>query len=255
MEDPLKKLAALIVVALFAMLYGCNRDNASVVKSGGSADSIGVVDLDRVARSLGWSEQAQKNLQSAENDARGQIDAHLLPSRTAFEQTKKDIAAQAHLTAEQINTLNTKPVTRQEMEKMGMTQKQIDELLHAGQVWQGDVQAAGNIARNVLQQHNSEIQSAYREAIGPVIRRIANANGRTGIFAPNQMVYFDPSVDLTDKVVEEVQKTPTIKLVLPEMPHLEFPANSAAPATGPAGPMLPSVTPTTAPTTGPTTKL
>lgn len=255
MEDPLKKLAALIVVAMFAMQYGCNRDNASIVKSGGSANNIGVVDPERVARALGWSEQVQKNVQAADDDARKQVDAHLAPFRATFEQTKKDIAAQAHLTSDQINTLNTKPVTRQEMQKMGMTSQQIDDLLHAGQVWQGDVQAAANIARQVLGQHNTEIQNAYREAIGPVIRRVANANGRTAIFTPNQIAYFDPTIDLTDKVVEEVQKTPTIKLVLPEMPHLEFPTNAGAAAAGPttlpAGPILPSVTPTTAPTTRP----
>ena len=255
MEAPLKKLAALIVVAMFAMQYGCNRDSASVVKSGGSANNIGVVDPERVARALGWSDQVQKNVQASENDARGQVEAHLAPFKATFEQTKKDIAAQAHLTPDQINTLNTKPVSRQEMEKMGMTATQIDELLHAGQVWQGDAQAATNIARQVLGQHNVEIQNAYREAIGPVIRRVANANGRTAIFTPNQIAYFDPSADLTDKVVEEVQKTPTIKLTLPEMPHLEFPANAGAPTAGPAtlpaGPMLPSVTPTTGPTTKP----
>src|SRR6185437_4535420 len=88
MEAPLKKLAALIVVAMFAMQYGCNRDSASVVKSGGSANTIGVVDPERVARARGWSDQVENNGQASENDARAQVGAHLAVPTASCELTE-----------------------------------------------------------------------------------------------------------------------------------------------------------------------
>jgi Skp family chaperone for outer membrane proteins len=240
LEDTLKKLIALSVLGLVGMGLGCNKDSGTVSKSAGGS-SIGVVDPDRVFRAMGWGDEVQKNVNAAENELRRQVEAHLAPMRAAFEQKKAGIFSDAKLTKEQIDAINTKPTTRAEMEKMGLTPKQIEDLFQGGAVWQSEVRSANAAAQQVSSQRNAGIQNNYRDTVAPVIRRVASNNGRTVIFTPAQLAYFDPSVDLTDKVVDEIQKTPSIKLTLPEMPKVDFGAMQAGvpagPTTAPAGPM------------------
>ena len=247
----MKKLLALAILALLALNSGCNKDSGTSSSSGKTtaAASIGVVDPTRVFRAVGWSDEIQKNVQAAENELRKQAEAHLAPARAAFEQKKKDIFADAKLTPEQINTLNTKATGRPEMEKMGLSSKQIDDLILASTTWRNELQLSNNVIQQAMNQRNAQMQALVSEIIAPVIRRVANANGRIAIFVPQQVAYFDPSVDMTDKVTDELQKNPSIKLTLPEMPRVEFPTTQGAvagPATAPAT-TLPTIGSTTAP--------
>jgi Skp family chaperone for outer membrane proteins len=254
LEDIVKKLIALAVFALLALNCGCNKDSGSSSAGKTTAGTnIGVVDPTRVFRAIGWGDELQKNIQAADNELRKQAEAHLAPARATFEQKKKDIFAEAKLTQPQIDILNTKATGRADMEKMGLSAKQIEDLIQASSAWRNELQLSNNVIQQAMSQRNAQLQAIVNETIAPVIRRVANANGRVAVFVPQQLAYFDPSVDMTDKVTDELQKNPSIKLTLPEMPRVEFPTSQpaiGAPTTAPAGP-LPSSTGTTPPTTQP----
>ena len=56
--------------------------------------------------------------------------------------------------------------------------------------------------------------NAYRDALRPVVRRVAQANDKSLVLTHpiDNVFYFDAAIDITDKVVDEVQKqnpTPT----------------------------------------------
>lgn len=243
-------ILALVVALPLGLTVGCNKDSGSSSASNSPAGTpIAMVDPDRVAAAVGWAADAQKNLEASQTEVRRQIDAHIAPTRAAFERKKAEIFQAAKLSPMQIESLNTRRTTRTEMEKMGLTVQQIDELLQAGAAWQNDVTAGQNGLQQAMSQQGARIQSAYRDVLNPIIRRVAHDKGRAVVFLPQQAAYFDPSVDLTDDVIKEIQKG-SVKFNLPDMPRIEFSATQpvGSPTTSP---IVPTTMPTAVPTTQP----
>jgi Skp family chaperone for outer membrane proteins len=235
-----------------AFLSGCNKDSGSSSASGHGNDNIAMVNPGRIASAMNWPVEWQKNLTASEVEVRKQIEAHIAPSRTTLDQKKAEIFAAAKLSKDQIDAISNRPVTRADMEKMGLAPKQIDELFQTASAWQNERNNAQAALQKAMSNQQAAIQSSFSEAITPVIRRVAKDKGKVAVFQDGQgvpgIIYLDASIDMTDAVIAEIQKSPSIKLTLPDLPKLEWPATQAtaaiAPTTAPSAPPEPAL-PTT----------
>jgi Skp family chaperone for outer membrane proteins len=220
---------ALSAVAVASI--GCNKDDASAARPAGSMPNVGVVDLDRVGKAMGWQDEMQRNLQATDAELKRVIESRLHALQDTFEQKRKEIATVDKLTAAQITDLNNAK-QKSDLEKLGLTPPQIDELVQASSAVQMEATSANNAYQQHMQQRAAAIQKAYRDAVGPVVRRVAVANGRTVVFTPiDGLIYSDPANDLTDRVIDDLQKSPPIKVNLPEIPHVV--ATTTEPTTQP----------------------
>ena len=81
----------------------------------------------------------------------------------------------------------------------------------------------------------ANLVQSYRDRIRPAARRVAVTHGMTVVLATSDnLIYFEPSADITDEVIDELQKT------LPE--KKPAPTSSEPPAfpSGAAGYLVPS---------------
>jgi Skp family chaperone for outer membrane proteins len=223
-------VASLICGTLLFAGVGCNKEDTTAARSTSSGPSVGVVDLDRVGKAMGWQDEMQHNLQATDAELKRVIESRLHSLQDAFEQKRKEIATADNLTAAQITSLNSAK-EKSDLVKLGLTDKQIDDLVQASSAVQMEATSANNAYQQHMQQRAAAIQKAYRDAVGPVVRRVAVANGRSVVFTPiDGLIYSDPANDLTDRVIDDLQKSPPIKVNLPEIPHV---ATTTEPTTQP----------------------
>lgn len=249
--------ASAISLSLATLLLagGCNKDGAS--GSGTSANpgskvtgTIGFVDLDRVSSQINWKTEFDNDLKTAQVEASRQFKVFQDTVAAAWEAKKKEIATSAHLNADQTKILSS--MNGPEIQKLPLTQAQKDEF---GQSYRQATEAlnqANQLATQTLNQREGKILESFREAMKPSVRRVAMAANISMVIAPppqaNPVFYYDPSVDLTDQVVDDMRKAMP-QHTLPEMPKLNFPNEfkfSPLPTTT-ASPLSPSST--TAPST------
>src|SRR4051812_24128937 len=231
------KLRIVLTLAMLSPLPlsagACNKQDQTSARPAASAPNVGVVDLNRVVVAMGWQEDTQRNIQAADAELKRIFESRLHAVQNTFEQKRKEIATAAKLTAAQIEALNTAK-EKADLEKLGLTPKQIDDLVQASSVVQMENASVNNAYTQLMQQRGAAIQKAYRDALTPVIRRVAVANSRSVVFTPmDALVYTDPANDLTDRLIDDLQKSPPIKVILPELPRVADPAAPAAPATQP----------------------
>ena len=238
-----KQTALILLTMLGFVPLGCNKDSSSTGSSSGNG--IALVDPDRVAAGMGWTAEMQKNLQAATEEYKKQADAHIAPARAVLDKKKADIFAAAKLTKEQIADASSRSMTRADFEKLGLSPSQADELFQAANAWQNDIVAARDGFQRAMTNHQAQLQNAYREVIFPAIREVARDKGRVAVFTLQQAVYLDSSTDITDAVISDLQKKPSLKINLPEIQTIRF-GSATQPTTGP------STMPTTEPL-GPTT--
>src|SRR6185437_15405958 len=112
-------------------LSGCYKDDAAAPNkpatsaAAPSASPVGVVDIARVAKQMGWADEMQKNLQATDAEVKRQIEARFQLEQTTIDQKKKEIQNEAKLTPEQVAAFNSAK-DRSDLEKLGLTSKQID---------------------------------------------------------------------------------------------------------------------------------
>ena len=83
----------------------------------------------------------------------------------------------------------------------------------------------------IMQAQQEAIVNAYRQAAQPSVRRVAIANNRSMVITPGpNLLFSDAGIDLTDKVVDDLQKSTQGKVDLPPIPRLEI-CLSGLPAT------------------------
>lgn len=195
---------AVILVSLLA-LSGCQ-------KLSGAAGGVAVIDLDKVATSMGWMEELNKSIQSADQELRSQLDAILKNSLTSIDEAKKQVAASANLTPEQVKVLNTAKDQR-EIEGLPLSKEQREKLTETVNKANTSWQSALNEYRQAMQGQRAKLVVSYREKIRPAARRVATAHGLTVVLTTSDnLLYFDAnSADITEKVIDELQKNPPEK--------------------------------------------
>jgi Skp family chaperone for outer membrane proteins len=232
-------LAASVSISLAAMiagaLPGCDQgktDNSAAQPAtpAKAAQTVGVLDIDKVAKQQGWDSEMQSTLKATDTAVKQEIQDKLQQIVNAVIQKRKDIAYDAKLTSDQMTALDNAK-DREDLMKLGLTSKQIDDLVQGSAQIQTAQQQASNAYQQFMQQRLSAIRGAYRDALGPVIRRVADANDCSMVLLPSDsLIYYSETTDLTNKVIDELQKSPPLKVNLPDIPH---PTATTLPASQP----------------------
>ena len=219
-------LAFCVFSVAVALLGGCKDD---VSKTGG----IGVVDVQKVSTRMGWAEELNTNMMRTQSHGREQIEAYVRPFREAYESKEAEIVKAHDLKPDQAAAMK-KATQTTELEKLGLTKKEIEEFTQAALKYAMET--------NTAQQRLNQLLAAQQQALGvicsqaaePAYRRVAAANHCSVIMAPTTLIYSSPAVDLTDKVIDDLQHSLQGKISLPDPPRLDLhPAPALPPATQP----------------------
>lgn len=194
-----RTLCACVLVPIL-ILSGCQQ--------GGGAGGVAIIDLDKVATAMGWLDEISKNLQSADAELRAQLGEVLQSTVGSIEQAKKQVAADAKLTPEQIKIL-TAAKDPQELGVLPLSKEQREKLVEAVNKANVAWRTAVNNFQQALQGRRANLIQNCREKIRPAARRVAAASGMSVVLVTSDNVlYFDPqSADITEKVIDELQRT------------------------------------------------
>ena len=108
-----------------------------------SVKGVGIVDLDRVAQTLGWLDEMTATLKTDEANLRSQVEALAQNGARAIQDAKKKVAGEAKLSEEKTKDLE-KVKEMRELDNLGLTQAQKDEIVNAVGKANADLQQANN---------------------------------------------------------------------------------------------------------------
>ncbi|MCF7854841.1 MAG: OmpH family outer membrane protein [Candidatus Pacebacteria bacterium] len=169
---PLPFLAAVLIITL----QGCTPPTDRQ-KTGATA----VLNLDRVANELGWSQQINEALQSKDKA----LGAQLQRMQSEFQ---TQIASKA-------KEFGEAPTEGQEKQLQQMMQQ-------ANQVYQRALASA----QQDQQKHRLQLINAIRQAVRPIAIDVAKSkNCSVVLLMTDSVFYHDPATDITDEVITEAQ--------------------------------------------------
>ncbi|MDB5333768.1 MAG: hypothetical protein JWP03_4919 [Phycisphaerales bacterium] len=234
LEAALKLLITSVLLGALAIAgAGCNKEDASSGTAAKSAavNPVATVNIETVFKTMGWGDEIGKVLKQNDAEILSEIEPKMKIVRDNLEEKKKEIAKAVGATVEAIGGAKS----RDDLEKLGLNSKQIEDYGQANMVAQQGVQQLNYVHQQQIQQRRQVVSAAYTESLQTVIRRVATANNRSLVIAmPNQAILFaDVSADLTEKVVDDLQKNPPIKVSVPDMQPIQW-TPPPAPAGGPA---------------------
>jgi Skp family chaperone for outer membrane proteins len=206
----MKKLFSVAVVALL-IAGGTTRSMA--------ASGVGVIDLDKIAATMGWMDDITKNMQAFDTDLKNALNVLLQAALKSIEDAKKQVAIEAKLTEAQKATLNTVKDPR-ELEALPLTSTQREKLVAIVNKANADWQKAMNDYQQNIRNRQQQLIVGYRDKIRPSTRRVAAARGLTVVLvASDNVFYSDPGQsDITDAVIDDVQKTYPKSIPTPPTP-------------------------------------
>jgi Skp family chaperone for outer membrane proteins len=176
-------------------------------KPTGFAGGVAVIDIDKVAGAMGWLDEISKSIQAADTELRTQLSDALRNSLRIVEEAKMQVAAAARLTSEQTKLLTNAKDDR-ELALLPLTKEQRGQLTEAvnkaNLVWR----TAHNNYQQTLQNRRASLIQSYREKIRPTARRVAAARGMNVVLisSDNLLCFDSQSSDITDEVINELQK-------------------------------------------------
>jgi Skp family chaperone for outer membrane proteins len=222
-------------------LVGCNKDTSAAAT--GKVGTVAIVDLDEVSKSVGWTTDIEDDRKAAEGEVNREFQVLVESVRKAWVDKRNAIGAAAHLKDDQLKILNADSVNGDDFQKLPLSKEQKDDFLRSANEAAQFVQVSKQQAQQTLQQREGRVLDGYREAIKPSVRRVANDKGFTVVVPPQSVFYFDPTVDLSNLVVDDLRKQmPQVtKPAMPKMSYQEFkfgtvtaPPSAAAAPTPPA---------------------
>ena len=239
--------ASAVLAAAMAVMAGCDNKGATTNANpqtapaagpaGGGGGGIGVLDSRRVIEALQWDAEQKRDFESARSDIERELTAALTQLSSLVAEKRKGLIAAGKLNTDQIDKLN-----RVELDTLPLTKEQKLEyqlIIQNGVQYE---QQARQLAQRVLQDRAQAVERMYTEAVRPAVRRAAQASGLHTVLLKQTVFYNDAAVELTDKVIDELQKAPPTKtfppmpkLNLPQVRRDEPPKIATQPTTGPAG--------------------
>ncbi|HWE97334.1 MAG TPA: hypothetical protein VG269_25475 [Tepidisphaeraceae bacterium] len=231
-------ITSVLLGALAIAGAGCSKEDASSGTAAKSAavNPVATVNTEMVYKTIGWSDEMNKIVKQNDAEILAEIEPKMKILRDNIEEKKKEIAKAMGASVEAISGAKN----RDDLEKLGLTSKQIEDYGQANMVAQQGAQQLNYVLQQQKQLRRQVVSAAYQESLQTVIRRVATANNRSVVIAmPNQAILFsDASVDLTEKVVDDFQKNPPIKVSVPDLQPIPWtappvPAGAPAPASQP----------------------
>jgi len=192
----MKKIAVFVGLVCALALAGCGGS-----KSGG----VAVLDLDRVGNAVGWMEEINKTLQATDAELKTQVNQVVEGAQKAINDAKSNLATEAKLTDAQKKTLLDSR-TIAELEPLPLTKEQRDKLMQTVAQANMALQQAQQVYQQQMNQRRAQLIVSYREKVRPIARRIAAKQGLSVVVVPSDaLLYSDPAVDITDKVIDELR--------------------------------------------------
>jgi len=221
-------VAAVCGVALSIAVIGCdkkpdstanpsNNPNSNPPPAGG-AHAIGVLDPGVMMTAMGWVSQKQSQADSFKNEIDRQVKVFGASLEKVVTDERTKMRDAAHLSTEQMDRL-----ARGDLEKLPLSKEQRDEyVLVISRVNQLNQQLNQNL--QVLgQRWQQEVDQMFTELARPAVRRAGQAQGVQVVLLSQQVfVQVEPSIDITNKVVDELQKSPP-QPHFPTAPDLKLP--------------------------------
>jgi Skp family chaperone for outer membrane proteins len=170
----------LVLLMIAAFLSGCGQ-----AASDNAATRVGVVDLDRIARETGRTDQMEQQLRQRLNEANEQF-------RRQLEELQNQANAEINRLSEQFGP---EPTPDQQQQLLGIQQQ---------------ARAAAERMRLELNQRQqtilADLRRQFRDEIRPALNEIARERGITIVLTTGEGVLtYDPSLDLTDAAIERLR--------------------------------------------------
>ena len=237
--------ASAALLAALAVTAGCDSKGATgtnpqtapaVVAAGGAGSGVGVLDSRRVIEALQWDAEQKRDFESARSDVERELTAALTQLASLVAEKRKNLIAAGKLNTDQIDKLN-----QMQLDTLPLSKEQKQEYQVIIQNAVQYEQQARQLAQRVLGERQQAVERMYTEAVRPAVRRAAQASGLPVVLMKQTVFFNEASVELTDKVIDELQKAPPPKnfppmpkLNLPQVRLDEPPRIATQPATGPA---------------------
>ena len=195
-----KHLSWVVALAILTgTLAGCSKLSSS---TGG----VAVIDLDRVAKAMGWLDDLSKNLQAADTELRTQLEQVQRGSRKAIDDAKAEVVAAAKLTPDQVKLLDSIQDNR-DLAQLPLTKEQREKLINTVAAANTRWQSALNAYQQQIQQSRGNLILAYREQVRPFARRVALARGlNVVLIAGDNVLLAETAADISNDVIDELQK-------------------------------------------------
>jgi Skp family chaperone for outer membrane proteins len=187
-------------------LTGCNKDDHAMTP-GGSTTPAAVVDVDKVARDLGWMTKMEANLKAYQG------------------QLQDDVKKAADTYNQQINNIaqSMKPRDLGPNDKYQLNPAQSQEVTQYLMVERQTIQALAQKADQAFGLYRAKWVKQYRDSLAPVVRQVAQDKKISIVVQQGDTVLFaDRAVDITDAVVDAAKSKPPALTEI-EMEHLGFP--------------------------------
>lgn len=232
----IKRAIWVAAVVCGSLAVGCKNSPGDGSGSRGEGNgATAVVDMDKVAGDLNWLIQLRTNQETYANQL-----------KTEFEQFKQRYEQQVQDKAKSMIPPGTK-----EGEKYTLSSVQAQDLSN---VIANERQALANLSQQANQlMNNYRLQwiKQYREVLTPIVRQVAQDRKMNVVVTRSDtLLWADPSVNLTDAVVDAARARPPSLTQVP-MDHLQGPSDIR---TQQAQTALPQTQPSTEPTSLPTTQ-
>ena len=239
---------AALVCAAMLPLAGCDKANGgggtSSSSAGAGKGTVGTIDYDRVFQEVGWKGELERSLSTTQQDYKVVFDSFARDIDRAVADKKKEIADKGKLNAAQRAQLDK----NEKLDQLPLTSDLQQQLFVTLQNRTNYLNQANQYATGMFRQRQELLIGKYKEALSPAIRRVADANGVTVVLIPlgNVAYYKADVVDISTKVIDDIQKTPPPHAV-PDAPKLVFPWKFESITAPPAPTTAPAVLPTTQP--------
>ena len=219
-----RSLALALVLAAFpafTLVAGCNKgDKPADAPKPVTGGVVGVVDYSKIFQGVGWSGKIEAALKVAQDDFTREFNGFRDELQRAVEAKKSQLAKDARINDP---TLLAQLKEGKNLDKLPFTKDQLNELYGTMNNAGGYLQQAQQVANEYFQGRRNQIISAYRDALKPVVRRVGDAAGAQVVLELNPgIIFVTPSNDLTDKVIDEVQKSNVTASYPVETPKINF---------------------------------
>lgn len=215
-----------------SLVAGCKEDHSGGASGGsGASGTTAVVDIDRVAKDLGWLNQMQSNQQTYLNQLKNEFQQYNQHYEQLVQEKAKSMI----------------PPGTKEGEKYTLSSVQAQELTNYMTQERQLLSQLNQEATQLFNNYKLQWVRQYRESLSPIVRQVAQDRKMNVVLMQNEGVLFaDRSVDLTDAVVDAARSRPPSLTQVP-MDHLQGPAD-IRPNQGPMAQTQPA---TSQPTTQP----
>jgi Skp family chaperone for outer membrane proteins len=248
------RIAAIAGLGLAAVLpiLGCDKKPAdqpapatTTPPPAAKGPSIGVVDVEKVMADLGWTRDRASRAEAINLDLGREVQSLFNQLTTIAEGKKQTLIKDAKLSKEQIEQLN-----KGELDKLPLNNEQRNDFTNAMITMNNFANQAKQRQELVLRSWVNEANATYVTQMQPAIRRAAEAAGVSVVIPSNLALYQAPTVNLSDKVVDDLRGTTPANL--PATPRLGMSINmdsatTQPAATSPSTPSTPAAPATTRP--------